>query len=101
MSFATGAAANDRAVRGHSNSALPVSGLSCEDVLKKCDAALDAKNRQIEKLELGLTKQTERVADLSAQVEDKNQQLQAWYRNPFVMLSIGLVTGAAVITFAK
>jgi hypothetical protein len=80
---------------------LPHIRVTCEEVIAKCDAALAAKNTQIKKLELGLTAQTERVADLSSQLEDKNSQLQAWYRNPFVVGALGLVAGAAIITFAK
>lgn len=73
----------------------------CDELVLACDRVVAAKNNQIEKLELGLAKQTERVVDLTSQLESKNEQLQAFYRNPFVMLSLGLVAGAAVITFAK
>jgi hypothetical protein len=94
---------NDLAHRGVHIPTLPVgvARVTCEEVLEKCGQAVEAKNKQIQKLELGLAKQTERVVDLSSQLEDKNSQLQAWYRNPFVVFSIGLVAGAAVITFAK
>jgi hypothetical protein len=96
------AAANDRADLHRHYRVLPSVRLTtCEEVISKCDSALEAKNKQIKKLELGLTTQTERVADLSSQLEDKNQELQAWYRNPFVVGALGLVAGAAVITFAK
>lgn len=78
-----------------------VARVTCEEVLDKCGQAVEAKNKHIQKLELGLAKQTERVVDLSSQLEDKNSQLQAWYRNPFVVGALGLVAGAAVITFAK
>lgn len=96
--------ASDHVLRNHARESYHVGvlpGVTCDEVISKCDAALAAKNKQIQKLELGLTKQTERVADLSQQVEDKNQQLQAWYRNPLIVGALGLVAGAALITWAK
>lgn len=101
MSFSTSEIANAGDHRSSDYSSLPSVRLSCEDVISKCDAAIAAKNKHIEKLELGLTTQTQRVADLSSQLEDKNSELQSWYRNPFVVGALGLVAGAAVITFAK
>jgi hypothetical protein len=75
-------------------------GVTCSDVLGKCDAALTARKRQVEKLQLGLTQQSQRVADLYAQVEEKNAQLQSPLRNPFVMGAIGALIGIAVTGYA-
>lgn len=74
---------------------------SCREVISKCDDALAAKNKQISKLELGLTQCAGRTVDLQAQIQSKNEQLQAFYRNPFVMLALGAVAGVAVIEFVK
>lgn len=74
--------------------------VTCEEVIQKCDAALEAKNKQIKKLELGLATQTERVADLSSQLEDKNSQLQSPFRNPFIMGTVGVLIGIVVTGYA-
>lgn len=73
---------------------------SCDSVLAKCDAALAAKNKHIEKLELGLTKQTERVADLSNQVQEANEKLQSPFRNPFIVGTVGVALGILIMGIA-
>ena len=94
-------AANGSNLRHSHSASYPVLlGLTCEEVLSKCDAVLAAKNKQIEKLELGLAAQTGRVADLSNQLEDKNSQLQSPFRNPFVMTAVGVVIGILVTGYA-
>jgi hypothetical protein len=74
---------------------------SCQEVLSKCDTALAAKNTEIKKLELGLTQSAGRITDLEAQVKTKDDQLRAWYHNPFVLFGLGIVAGAVVIETSR
>ena len=69
---------------------------SCDEVLKACDSALEAR-----KLELGLSntallQRDGQVNDLKVQLKDTQDSLNAWYRNPYIMIGLGLLTGAVL-----
>lgn len=68
---------------------------TCKDVIKKCDVALEKKEEEIKATNDALTKSKDYNVLLDVQVKEANDKLNAWYRNPFVLLGLGLLGGAA------
>ena len=68
----------------------------CKIVLTEGQEALDAKNKELSLCNLGLTQSQNNVAQLNTELENKNAQLSAFYRNPFFMLAIGILAGVAL-----
>jgi len=72
----------------------------CGEVIKTCDAALVAKNREIQLCRLGLVQSVDRIAGLEVELEKRNSQLQSPLRNPFVMGMVGVLVGIVVTGYA-
>jgi hypothetical protein len=68
----------------------------CDTALNACIKALDARTEQVQALDLALTESRKEADSLRASGREKDEQLSAWYRNPFVMMALGLVAGVAV-----
>lgn len=45
--------------------------------------------------------QDDQISALSSSINEKNQALSAWYRNPVTDGLIGVIVGAALITYLK
>jgi len=74
----------------------------CEPIIREADRTIQAKNAQIERLKLGLEQAQGDRAYLSREVKEKDEQMSAFYRNPIVMLSLGLLGGiVAGVVIAK
>lgn len=82
--------------------------LSNADCARECKQALDAADKVIadqqKEIDIykGLTGDlTKEVAELDVSIKEKNQALEAWYHNPFVIGSIGIFLGGATVLFLK
>lgn len=80
-----------------------VSLADCQTSLSKCDAALGAcdtalqdKKEQIRLCDIAVMQATDYGTLLNVQVKERDEELGAWYRNPFIMITLGIVTGAVV-----
>lgn len=69
----------------------------CEQALGSCAHLVDAQKKEIGLCRLGLTQSLDNNAMLSIEIKDKQDQLQSWYRNPFVMVAVGLVLGGVAV----
>ncbi len=67
---------------------------TCHDVIRTCDRALEEKEKEVKICDLGLKQTLEHNQELSSELESKQKSLEAWYRNPFVMLALGGLAGA-------
>ena len=68
----------------------------CVEVVDQCKTALEARKREVELCRLGLQQSQSTNSQLNEELEQKNKQLEAWYRNPWLLLAIGLVGGVAL-----
>lgn len=75
-------------------------GESCDQVIETCDKALESKDKQIKLDQLAIKTLSTQNTDLSSQLYEREQQLQAWYRNPFVTGTIGVLIGIVVTGYA-
>jgi len=70
-------------------------------VIQAADKAIAAKNIELS----NCYKINDAIKDIngkqSKMIMDKDQELDAWYRNPFVMFSLGLVAGGVAIHLVK
>ena len=87
---------------------LTISNISFADCRSDCKIALDAADKVIANLkeEISIHKQYEEkqeavIIDLTVSLNEKNQALEAWYRNPFVVGALGLVVGAGTIIYLR
>lgn len=65
-------------------------------MVDSCQAALTARKDELQLCNLGLAQSQSRSAHLNQEVENKNGQLAAWYRNPMIMLALGILAGVAL-----
>ncbi len=72
----------------------------CKDVIQKCDAAIAAKERQVSLCDLALRQSIERGTMLTLEVQEKDAQLSAWFRNPFTTVTVGALLGLVVAGIA-
>lgn len=70
---------------------------SCDSALTACDAALTARKEEVKLCNLALQQATDSAVSLSLEVKEKDAQLGAWYRNPFIMVALGAVAAAIII----
>ncbi len=78
-----------------------ISKTTCSTVIKACDKALAAKNKTIDSYKAGLDKSKDLLVTLQKDVESKDAQLSAWYRNPILMVLIGATIGVITIGVIK
>lgn len=67
---------------------------TCEEVLNACDAALNAKKRELDLADLGIKIRDEDRERLQTQNARLLERGQAWYENPFIFAAIGVIVGA-------
>jgi peptidoglycan hydrolase CwlO-like protein len=66
---------------------------TCSDLIKACDKALEAKDKEIKLSDLAVKTAKDDITRLNKEVEEKNGQLSAWYRNPVVLFVAGSIAG--------
>jgi hypothetical protein len=76
-----------------STSASTARAAECDPIIQDANRVIQAKNLQIERLKLGLEQAQSDRALLSREVKEKDEEMSAFYRNPVVMLSLGLLSG--------
>jgi hypothetical protein len=72
-------------------------GPSCDEVLNSCDAALKAKQRELDLADLGVklrSDEIERLGKENAELRDKGTSI---FSNPFLWATIGLFVGSRVV----
>lgn len=74
--------------------------VSCEQVIQACDAALDAKNREIGLKDLAIQQRQDQIVELNSELQDANSKLQSPVRNPFIMTTVGVLIGILVTGIA-
>ena len=77
------------------------SGVTCDQIIKACDSALLAKDKQLYFYSASQAELLLQNTKLSEQVADKQASLDAWYHSPLTMASLGFLAGllgAATIT---
>lgn len=72
----------------------------CDEAVESCKAALEARKEEIKLCRLGLSQSLDRNDQLARELDDKNSQLQKFYRNPFIMTTLGVVIGIVVTGLA-
>lgn len=72
------------------------SSIACDDIVRTCDAALEARKKEVSLCRLALRQSMDRSAMLELEVENQNKKLGSFTRNPFIMATIGIVTGFVV-----
>lgn len=85
-----------------------VTRADCNSQLKSCDEALtaageviEAKKKVISLCNLGLSQTLEKNKILKIEVDEKSRELDAWYRNPFIVGALGIAAGIVIIEVAK
>lgn len=68
----------------------------CDKALSACDSALEARNKEIKICNLALMQAVNKAETLNIQVKERESELSAWYRNPFIMITLGIVAGAII-----
>lgn len=69
----------------------------CKKALDSADKVIADLHKQIDLEELRSTAQAEMIANLNVALNDKNQALEAWYRNPFIVGLLGFAAGVVTI----
>lgn len=75
--------------------------LKCEDVITACDKALEAKNRQLELSDLALKNAVKLNGEAYQKLEEKQKELDRWYRQPLLMFLLGAAAGGVTYTILK
>lgn len=68
----------------------------CEQVLSACDAALRAKQRELDLADLGIQYRQDEVSRLQKENAALRDRGTAWYNNSFVWAAIGVIAGTYI-----
>lgn len=71
----------------------------CKQLTDKADKIIAEQQKTIDLYKQKDAQQTKNLVDLSTSLDDKTAQLSAWYRNPFIVGTLGLLVGAAGATY--
>lgn len=69
----------------------------CEELLKKADALIESKKQIISKQDEAIAKQLEIFKAQEDYTHEVEKQRDAWYRNPYVTIPIGLIVGGFIV----
>lgn len=69
---------------------------TCNSVLEKCDKALQETKKSLEISDLAVQTLRNQNQDLVVQVKELESSNSAWYKNPFLMIGLGLVVGVVI-----
>lgn len=67
--------------------------ISCGDVIKACDLALSDKDAQVQTRDAEIGTQGMLLKSQADALAEKDRQLGAWYRSPWLYLGLGLAGG--------
>ena len=70
--------------------------VTCLDVIKACDIALEKKEKEIELKDLALKQSQDHLSRTLGDLENAREQLGSPFRNPFIMVTVGVVLGIVV-----
>lgn len=65
----------------------------CKDVIAACDEALEAKNKALTLANLAITNCIKHGTEVQMQLNEKTDELNSWYRNPYIVFGLGLLAG--------
>lgn len=69
---------------------------TCDDVLSKCRNAVNMLEVEVEQLELGLADTRDAYVHLSRELKEEKEKNSAWYKNPYLLIGVGLITGVII-----
>lgn len=72
-------------------------GKECLPLIQAADQALEAKQKQIEIRDLRIQQASDEINRLVIEVDKKDTELGAFYRNPFIMGLVGALTAAILL----
>lgn len=70
---------------------------TCNSVLQKCDEALQARKKELNLCNLALTQNLSETGELSTKLSDSEDKLNSIWRNPFLLIGLGLVGGVLLV----
>lgn len=69
---------------------------SCQDVISKCEKAIETRKEEVRLCNLGLAQSQEALAQTDAMLKAAETKLQSPTRNPFVLVTFGVVVGILI-----
>lgn len=69
---------------------------TCDEVLNSCDAALKAKQRELDLSTLGIQIRQDEMVRLQKQNTQLLEKGASWYENPAVWAALGVIAGAYI-----
>lgn len=73
--------------------------LSCKQALDAADKVIADLHKEVDIYKHRDKDEVEQITSLSVSLNEENQALAAWYHNPFVIGTLGLLVGAAGATY--
>lgn len=70
--------------------------VDCKQVVGACDKVIKIEHSINRLQEKRVKKLTEQTLLLNTKLQQTQDSLGAWYRNPFVLIALGLVAGVAI-----
>lgn len=74
---------------------------TCKEVIAQCDKTIEAKNKAIELSNLALKSCSEQSGLAQTELNNSNEKLNAWYRNPFIVGFMGVLVGGLSYAILK
>ena len=72
----------------------------CWEAIGACQAVVDAQKKELSLCKLGLVQTLDQLGMVNLELNDAKDDLRAWYRNPFVMVALGMLVGGVAIGVA-
>ncbi len=69
----------------------PSASPSCDPIIKACDKALDAKNKQIKLSDLAIQQQKDVINKQGVVIAEQDAKLNSFFRSPIVLIVAGAV----------
>lgn len=85
-----------------------ISNIAVADCVSDCLKIIDAANKTIEARDQVIKTQEDTIATLisnlssaNATIDRSNEQLNSWYRNPFIAIGLGFIVGGVTVLYLK
>lgn len=69
---------------------------ACDNALTACIELKDAQKKELSLCKLGLSQTLDKAVMLQIEVDDKTRELNSWYRNPFILAPLGIISGILI-----
>lgn len=69
----------------------------CIDDIKVCDKAVQTQKKALSECSKTLNLGLQQRDVFATTLTEREKELQAWYRNPFVMLGLGIISGIVIV----